>query len=115
MWCFVLVECKRENEECNRLINEVRRLEVELGEAQSQLLAVGFQQESDLIAEKEKCQNEIASLQQLIQGIKNINMKGRLRIKINEYLLYILYFQRQLKKVVHLEANMNMKFDVCVA
>ncbi|KAF4529384.1 hypothetical protein B566_EDAN003475 [Ephemera danica] len=60
-------ECKREAEECNRLVTEVRRLEVELGEAQSQLLAVGFQQESDLLVEKQKCQTEISSLQQLIQ------------------------------------------------
>jgi hypothetical protein len=65
---LISVECKREIEECSRLVGEVRRLEVELGEAQSQLLAVGFQQESDLIAEKDKCQNEISSLQQLIQG-----------------------------------------------
>jgi hypothetical protein len=65
---FALVLWQKESEECAKLRDNVTKLESELGEAKSQLLAIGFQQETDLVAEQQNCQSEISSLQQLIQG-----------------------------------------------
>ncbi|PSN56497.1 hypothetical protein C0J52_08449, partial [Blattella germanica] len=53
--------------EQNRLLVEVQRLSSELDEAKSQLVVAGFRLESDLQDEKRKCQEEIASLQQIVQ------------------------------------------------
>ncbi|CAB3387780.1 Hypothetical predicted protein [Cloeon dipterum] len=61
------VQWQKEAEENGRLKESLGRLEAELGEAKSQLVAIGFQQETDLLAEQQNCQTEIASLQQLIQ------------------------------------------------
>ncbi|KAJ9598189.1 hypothetical protein L9F63_011127, partial [Diploptera punctata] len=60
-------ELKRGTAEQNRLISEVKKLSSELDEAKSQLVVAGFRLESDLQDEKRKCQEEIASLQQIVQ------------------------------------------------
>jgi hypothetical protein len=51
------------------LLVDVKRLTLELDEAKSQLVVAGFRMENDLQDEKRKCQEEIASLQQIVQGI----------------------------------------------
>ncbi|XP_059482684.1 rab GTPase-binding effector protein 2 isoform X2 [Neocloeon triangulifer] len=61
------VQWQKVNEENSKLRGDMLKMETELGEAKSQLLAIGFQQETDLLSEQQKCQSEIASLQQLIQ------------------------------------------------
>jgi hypothetical protein len=53
----------------SRLLADVKSLSTELDEAKSQLVVAGFRLESDLQDEKRKCQEEIASLQQIVQGI----------------------------------------------
>jgi hypothetical protein len=50
------------------LLADVKQLTVELDEAKSQLVVAGFRLESDLQDEKRKCQEEIASHQQIVQG-----------------------------------------------
>ena len=62
-------ELKRGTAEQNRLIAEVKRLSSELDEAKSQLLVAGFRLESDVQDEKRKREEEIASLQQIVQGM----------------------------------------------
>ncbi|KAJ9574302.1 hypothetical protein L9F63_026050, partial [Diploptera punctata] len=51
----------------DEVISEVKKLSSELDEAKSQLVVAGFRLESDLQDEKRKCQEEIASLQQIVQ------------------------------------------------
>jgi hypothetical protein len=76
---FSLVLWQKESEECAKLRDNVTKLESELGEAKSQLLAIGFQQETDLVAEQQNCQSEISSLQQLIQGeTRDINRRNKM-------------------------------------
>jgi Rab GTPase-binding effector protein 1 len=65
----VTEELKRGVADQNRLLADVKRLSSELDEAKSQLVVAGFRMESGLQDEKRKCQEEIASLQQLVQGI----------------------------------------------
>lgn len=60
-------ELKRGFAEQNQLLADVKRLSLELDEAKSQLVVAGFRMESDLQDEKRKCQEEIASLQQIVQ------------------------------------------------
>ncbi|KAJ4439578.1 hypothetical protein ANN_07705 [Periplaneta americana] len=60
-------ELKRGATEQNRLLTDVKKLSSELDEAKSQLVVAGFRMESDLQDEKRKCQEEIASLQQIVQ------------------------------------------------
>jgi len=60
-------ELKRGAVEQNQLLADVKRLTLELDEAKSQLVVAGFRMESDLQDEKRKCQEEIASLQQIVQ------------------------------------------------
>jgi Rab GTPase-binding effector protein 1 len=58
---------------------DVKKLSSELDEAKSQLVVAGFRMESDLQDEKRKCREEIASLQQIVQGI----IYCRLPIEVN--------------------------------
>ncbi|XP_021941502.1 rab GTPase-binding effector protein 1 [Zootermopsis nevadensis] len=60
-------ELKRGAADQNCLLADVKRLSSELDEAKSQLVVAGFRMESDLQDEKRKCQEEIASLQQIVQ------------------------------------------------
>jgi Rab GTPase-binding effector protein 1 len=76
---MVSEELKRGALEQNRLMTEVKKLSSELDEAKSQLVVAGFRMESDLQDEKRKCQEEIASLQQIVQGI----LHCRLLIEVN--------------------------------
>ena len=65
---------KRGLEEQNKLKEDIRILNEELNESKSQLLVAGYQLESDVEEEKRKCQEQIASYQQLVQGIyRNIS------------------------------------------
>ncbi|KAK7871865.1 hypothetical protein R5R35_006451 [Gryllus longicercus] len=59
-------ELKRESAEHKRLLDEVKKLNMELGEAKSQLLVAGLRMECEQEVER-KCQEEIATLQQLVQ------------------------------------------------
>lgn len=59
-------ELKRESAEHLRLLEDVKRLNIELGEAKSQLLVAGLRMECEQEVER-KCQEEIATLQQLVQ------------------------------------------------
>jgi Rab GTPase-binding effector protein 1 len=65
---MITEELKRGAVGQNQLLADVKRLTVELDEAKSQLVVAGFRLESDLHDEKRKCQEEIASLQQIVQG-----------------------------------------------
>jgi Rab GTPase-binding effector protein 1 len=76
---MVAEELKRGAAEQSRLLADVKRLSSELDEAKSQLVVAGFRLESDLQDEKRKCQEEIASLQQIVQGITHC----RLLIEVN--------------------------------
>lgn len=61
-------ELERNAHEKNQLNQEIKKLQTDLGEAQSQLVVAGLRLESDLEVEKRKAQEEIATLQQLFQG-----------------------------------------------
>ena len=65
---MITEELKRGAVEQNQLLADVKQLTLELDEAKSQLVVAGFRMESDLQDEKRKCQEEIASLQQIVQG-----------------------------------------------
>lgn len=67
-------ELERNALEKNQLNLEIKKLQTDLGEAQSQLVVAGLRLESDLEVEKRKAQDEIATLQQLFQGKKFIRI-----------------------------------------
>lgn len=60
-------ELKRQHEEKILLQDEVRKLKNELDEAKSQLTVADLKVENDILVEKRKAQEEIATLEQLIQ------------------------------------------------
>ena len=65
---MITEELKRGAVEQSQLLADVKQLTLELDEAKSQVVVAGFRMESDLQDEKRKCQEEIASLQQIVQG-----------------------------------------------
>ncbi|XP_012252643.2 rab GTPase-binding effector protein 1 isoform X2 [Athalia rosae] len=60
-------ELKRQHEEKIGLQDEIHRLQNELDEAKSQLTVADLKVENDILVEKRKAQEEIATLEQLIQ------------------------------------------------
>ncbi|XP_046740456.1 rab GTPase-binding effector protein 1 isoform X2 [Diprion similis] len=60
-------ELKRQQEEKISLQEEIHRLQNELDEAKSQLTVADLKVENDILVEKRKAQEEIATLEQLIQ------------------------------------------------
>jgi hypothetical protein len=86
-YCMVTEELKRGSLEQSRLMADVKRLSSELDEAKSQLVVAGFRMESDLQDEKRKCQEEIASLQQIVQGIMHYRLPIEIIILIGDLLV----------------------------
>lgn len=72
LWFFVLAELKQNAAEKLALREEVKKIQTELNETRSQLCVADLRLESDLEVEKRKAQEEIATLQQLFQGIFHI-------------------------------------------
>lgn len=60
------MQLKKEN---TALISQVHKLTQDLDEAKSQLIATGYQMETDLKEQQNKAQEEIATLQQLVHGM----------------------------------------------
>jgi hypothetical protein len=84
---MVTEELKRGALEQSRLMADVKRLSSELDEAKSQLVVAGFRMESDLQDEKRKRQEEIASLQQIVQGIMHCRLPVEVFILIGDLLV----------------------------
>ncbi|XP_049838341.1 rab GTPase-binding effector protein 1 isoform X3 [Schistocerca gregaria] len=76
-------ELKRSTAEQERLKGENQKLSDELGEAKSQLLVAGFRVESGQQAER-KCQEEIATLQQLVHETQEYENEVKQLQKINK-------------------------------
>ncbi|XP_049803968.1 rab GTPase-binding effector protein 1 isoform X1 [Schistocerca nitens] len=76
-------ELKRSTAEQERLTEENQKLSDELGEAKSQLLVAGFHVESGQQAER-KCQEEIATLQQLVHETQEYENEVKQLQKINK-------------------------------
>lgn len=76
-------ELKRSTAEKERLKEENQKLSDELGEAKSQLLVAGFHVESGQQAER-KCQEEIATLQQLVHETQEYENEVKQLQKINK-------------------------------
>lgn len=73
-----LKKCEEENV---RLANEVTELGTKVDEAKSQLLVVGLKTEEDLLMEKRKAQEEIASLQHMLDEALKENKCCRIELE----------------------------------
>ncbi|XP_026463242.1 rab GTPase-binding effector protein 1-like [Ctenocephalides felis] len=69
-----VMQLKKEN---STLLSELQKLTQELDEAKSQLVATGYQMETDLKEQQSKAQEEIATLQQLVHETIEENSSSR--------------------------------------
>lgn len=67
--------------ECKKLIEENEKLKEDLNEIKSQVLVAEYKRESDIQRQDRRAQEEIASLQQLVQGKVNIKINGNVEIR----------------------------------
>lgn len=66
--------------ECKKMVEENEKLKEDLNEVKSQVLVAEYKRESDIQRQDRRAQEEIASLQQLVQGKilrkKNVKTDG---------------------------------------